>query len=500
MADVRISTSETLDAFRTAELVGYRDRRLLKDALATVLPKTAEEKDAFDACFEQFFHFEALSPDDPHGDAAGADAAERGAQGERDGAQDPDAAEDTATGEGERQGGGGAQSAERPSRQQAGGEPADAPPDPEEALERAGARGPMPPPESALGKLLMRDDPTALSMAIAEAAREVELDRIQVFTQKGLYTRRMLEAMGLAELQREIGEREASERLADRRLGRELERRRERLRDHIKDHVERQFQLHADASGDKLREEMLQKVKLSNVEQRNMRHVRRLVQKMAKRLVARHSRRKKVTKRGQLDVTRTLRRNMRYEGTIVDLSWKSTRVDRPKVFAICDVSGSVAQYARFMLMFLYSVEEVLPGVRAFAFSSHLGEVTDLFHRKSIDDAIAETLREHAGGSTDYGQAFADFSELALNDVDNRSTVIILGDGRNNYGDPRTELLKTLYDRCRRLIWLNPEPPTTWGTGDSEIRRYRAYASQVDVCNSLVHLERVVSNILRATSG
>ncbi len=191
---------------------------------------------------------------------------------------------------------------------------------------------------------------------------------------------------------------------------------------------------------------------------------------------------------------------MRYEGTIVDLAWKATRVDRPKVFAICDVSGSVAQYARFMLMFLYSVEEVLPGVRAFAFSSDLGEVTDLFRREGIDEAIAQTLLDYSGGSTDYGQAFEDFIRLALDDVDKRSTIIILGDARNNYGEPRTDLLKTLYDRSRRLIWLNPEPRASWGGGDSEMRRYRAYCSQAEVCNSLVHLERVVSNLLRISSG
>ena len=201
--------------------------------------------------------------------------------------------------------------------------------------------------------------------------------------------------------------------------------------------MEQQFLLHADVTGKRLREELLRRVKLSNIEQRNFRLVQEIVFRMAKKLTTMHSRRKKVFKRGQLNIPRTLRHNMSYDGAIFDLRWKSVKIDRPKVFAICDVSGSVANYARFMLMFLYSLEEVMPKVRSFAFSSDLAEVTDLFSRNKLEDAISKTLRDYAGGSTDYGQALSDFKKLCLDDVDNRTTVIILGDARNNYGDART---------------------------------------------------------------
>jgi hypothetical protein len=319
---------------------------------------------------------------------------------------------------------------------------------------------------------------------------------IQVFTQKGLYTRKILEQMGLADLNREISDLRSSRRIPERRLGQELRRRREWLREQVRDYVERQFLLHADADGRRLREELLRKVKLSNVEQRNFRLIQDVVFKMAKRLAALHSRRKKVFKRGQLNLPRTLRHNMSYDGAIFDLHWKSVKVDRPKVFAICDVSGSVANYARFMLMFLYSLEEVMPKVRSFAFSSDLAEVTELFERNKIEDAIAKTLRDYAGGSTDYGQAFVDFKRMCLDDVDNRTTIIILGDARNNYGNPRTDILKEMYDRCKRLIWLNPEPRSSWFVGDAEMRKYMAYSHQTEECNSLMHLERIVGNLLK----
>jgi uncharacterized protein with von Willebrand factor type A (vWA) domain len=160
------------------------------------------------------------------------------------------------------------------------------------------------------------------------------------------------------------------------------------------------------------------------------------------------------------------------------------------------VSGSVANYARFMLMFLYSLEEVMPKVRSFAFSSDLAEVTDLFERNKIEDAISKTLRDYGGGSTDYGQALLDFRKNCLDDVDNRTTIIILGDARNNYGEAHGEVLKEMYDRCKRLIWLNPESRLSWSTGDSEMRKYMAYSHQVEECNSLIHLERVVGNLLK----
>ena len=354
-------------------------------------------------------------------------------------------------------------------------------------------------PRSALGRLLIHEGNVELTMRMAEAAKEANLTEIQVFTQKGLYTRKIMDAMGLAELVAEIGELRASSHIPERRLAQELKRRRDWLRELVRDYVERQFLLHADATGKRLREDLLQKVKLSNVEHRNFRLIQEIVLRMAKKLAALHSRRRKVFKRGQLHVSRTLRHNMSYDGAIFDLHWKSVKVDRPKVFAICDVSGSVSAYARFMLMFLYSLEEVMPKVRSFAFSSDLAEVTDLFERNRIEDAIAKTLRDYSGGSTDYGQAFQDFRKLCMDDVDNRTTIIILGDARNNYGDPRTDILKEMYDRAKRVIWLNPESRNTWNVGDAEMRKYTAYVHQAEECNSLMHLNRIVGNLLRMVS-
>lgn len=472
-ADVRISTAETLDAFKAAQLVGYADRRLLKDSLALTLPKTVDEKAAFDACFEQFFSFRDSPPLESLAN-----------EGEASDPSAPAGQQGDAGGEGSSQGtSNGSRSGTATSSEQSDSTP-------------TGAVAPAGPHiQSDLGQLLLRGNRLEIGMAITTAGQQVGVERIEVFTQKGVYSRRILEAMGLIDLQNEIASLEGSDNADERRLGYDLGRRRDWLREEVRAYVEQQFLLHADVSGKRLREDLLRTVRLSALDLRHHRHVQDVVRRMAKRLISSCSKRPRIAKRGQLHVPRTLRRNMKYDDAIFDLQWKTVKAERPRVFAICDVSGSVAQNARFMLTFLYSVEEVLPKVRSFAFSSDLGEVSELFDAHELDEAIALALKLYGGGATDYGQAFADFRSMCLDKVDNRSTIIVLGDARNNGGDLRLDVLKEIHDRCRRLIWLNPEPRSMWNTGDSEMRHVGAYCHQVEECSTLAHLQRFVSHLV-----
>ena len=475
-AEVRVSTAETLDAMSAMELVGYKDKAHLKRSLSMVLPKTADEKETFAACFDKFFNFQDVRGEEQV-DEIGADG------------------EDSESGDGDGEGGGSSDSQNATNKKKKSKSKNKNNLIEEEEEEDLGP-GEVSEAKSKLGKLLMANSRVELAMEMSAAGEAINVRDIQIFTQKGLFARRIMDQMGLPDLNQEIGELKQAPTIPERRLGQQLKSRKDFLREQVRDFVEQQFLLNADVSGKRLREELLRKVKLSNVEHRNFRLIQEIVYKMAKKLSILHSRRKKVFKRGQLNISRTLRNNMAYDGAIFDLHWKSVKIDRPKVFAICDVSGSVANYARFMLMFLYSLEDVMPKVRSFAFSSDLAEVTDLFQRNKIEDAIAKTLRDYSGGSTDYGQALADFKRLCLDDVDNRTTIIILGDARNNFGEARAEILKELYDRSKRVIWLNPEAKLGWNTGDSEMRKYGAYSHQVEECNSLIHLERIVGNLLR----
>jgi uncharacterized protein with von Willebrand factor type A (vWA) domain len=469
-AEVQVSPAETLDAMHAMDIVGYQDRQFLKDSLSMVLSKTTDEKAAFDSCFDHFFTAEKFSREVDDGSADQAtDEFDSDDGGDFDAKSGQPGQGGSGGGTGMGQGSGEADTAE------------------DSALQ----------PESALGKLLLSDDKNELAIQIAEAGRAVEVNQIVVFTQKGLYTRKIMDHMGLRELQDEISELQSKGggdqiNLADR-----LKKARDMLREKVRDYVERQFFLHADETGKQLREELLKKVKLSNLEKRNFKDVQEIVFRMAKKLISIHSKRRKTFRRGQLDVRKTLRHNMQYDGMFFDLKWKASKVDRPKVMAICDVSGSVSNYSRFLLMFLYSLAEILPKVRSFAFSSDLGEVTKLFENTGLEDAIAKTLRDYGSGSTDYGQMFQDFKKNCMDDVNNKTTIIILGDARNNYGDPQAEILREMYDKSKRVIWLNPEPRNSWTVGDAEMKKYAPCCHQSEVCNSLVHLERVVSNLLRS---
>ena len=467
-ADVKVSPAETLDAMEAIDLVGFEDRQFLKNTLSLVLSKNPEEKEIYENCFERFFTTTKMTSlnetvpdakDDTNYDSY--NDSDNEASGNSSG------------------GGQGGDSSNADDVQEIDFEPLS--------------------PTSVLGQLLLSGNRMEVMIQMAEAGRTVGVNEIVVFTQKGLFTRKIMEQMGLKGLQEEISRLQDVADSPEIHLAGRLKQAREQLREQVRDYVERQFFLHADESGKQLREELLKKVKLSNLEKRNFKDVQEIVFKMAKKLIAIHSKRRKTFKRGQLDVRKTLRHNMKYDGMLFDVKWKSQKVDRPKVFCICDVSGSVSNYSRFLLMFLYSLTEVMPKVRAFAFSSDLGEVTRLFEQNNLEDAMAKTMRDYGNGSTDYGQMLTDFRSQVLKDVNGKSTIIILGDARNNYGDPRNEILREVYDKAQRVIWLNPEPKSAWSVGDAEMKKYAPNCHQTEVCNSLIHLERVVGNLLRLTT-
>ncbi|MSQ68844.1 MAG: VWA domain-containing protein [Gammaproteobacteria bacterium] len=438
-ASVRISTAESIDAAAALACVGFENRAVLKIALSQVLAKTPAEKVLFHACFDRFFTFEKIQTDQP--DALTAVGAE------------------------------GAEGVEVASTQ---------------ATESGAPTG--------LVALLEGGEQPALELALALAARAVQLQNIRLFTQRGQYVRRILEQVGIDDydavmfgLLREN---------PDDPRGAGLRALKHRLMEDVSALVDRQMLLYTAAAWPSLREEILEKTPLTRIEMRDFKVMQQLVRKLAKRLVSLHSRRRRVARRGQLDVRRTIRRNLQYDGLLFDTVWKRTRIDRPKVIAVCDVSGSVAQVARFLLLFLYSMSEVLPQVRSFAFSNQLGEVTQWFEQYPAEVAVAQTLRTYGLGSTDYGGALAELERLTLADIDHRTTVIILGDARSNYGDPGAAALRRIQTRARRVLWLNPEPRSFWDLGDSAMQKLGACCDRVESCRTLVHLERVVSEIAR----
>jgi len=471
-ADVPVSIGEALDAARTIDLLGYSDKHLLKSALSQVMAKTEDEMESFDECFDTFFSINTdldlttnLSESQLQ-DLESEDNAQEQPQS-FDALEAPEASDATPQGAGDGGGSGEGQT----------------------SGDAAGANS------SSLLEMLENADRAGLTLAMTEAGNAVGLAKIVLATQRGLFTRRILEEMGLDEVTQEINNRRRSD---NEEGAADLEGRLNVLFEATRDMVERQLALTSAGKSIEFRQDVLKKVRLSNIENRDFRIMRDMVHKMAKRLMDMNSRVKKVKNRGHLDISKTIRRSIAYDGLMFETYWKQKEKDRPKVFAVCDVSGSVASVARFLLLFLYSMNEVLPNVRSFAFSGELGEVTDLFNRYGPEEAIPEAIERFGSRSTDYGRAMEDFKEIAMNEIDNRTTVIILGDGRSNGADPRVDILREIKNRSKRVIWLNPERKNIWGSGDSEMMRIAPNCTVAEVCNSLNKLELVIRDLLKTS--
>ncbi|MPY75703.1 MAG: VWA domain-containing protein [Alphaproteobacteria bacterium] len=351
--------------------------------------------------------------------------------------------------------------------------------------------------ELPLAQLLLGGSAADLAQAMEQAANAAGAANIRYATQRGLMTRRILDRMGLRELEALIATLTRSDAPPSVALAGRLEQGRTDLFGEARQYIARQYELYARAAGEQLREEFLRKTGLFAIQQRDFDRMRRIVRRMAKRLATRYDRRRKHTKRGVLDVRRTLRRSMPHGGIPFETVWKQTKIDRPKIVVICDVSQSVAAAAQFLLLFLYSLNEVIQTLRAFAFSSHLVEVSEILENRPVEQAIPEILEKIGFRSTDYGQALADFDEEFMDGVDRRTTVIILGDGRSNNADPRIDLMRRLHDRSKSVIWLNPEPETFWGSGDSEMPRYRTFCHIAKTCSTVEDLERIIDDVLKS---
>ena len=438
-AGLRVSAAEGIDAARAVEIVGFSDRAVLKDTLGLILAKTPDEKALFDEAFELYFKRDdiAAADDDDGNQLAGGEEPPAGG---------------LVAGEGSGQGQG-------------------------------------------LGALLAGDDRAALATAVEQAAREAGVENIRFFTQKNMYVRRVLDRLGLRALERDMEAMREAGTPEGQGRAQFLEGRVEALRDVVRDLVERSLILYARGETEKFREELLKSARLSNLERRDLDRMRVLVRQMAKKLAARYAKTRRRRLRGQLDARRTLRKNMGWGGVPFLTVWKQKRIEKPRVMVLCDVSGSVAAMAQFLLMFLYALNEALSDIRSFAFAGSLIEVSDILEKEPVEQAITKVMSMIGYGSSNYGNSFADFEDGWMQFVTNKTTVIILGDARGNRTDPRTDIVGRLSQRAKRIIWLNPEYRSAWGTGDSDMYRYAPFCNLVMVCNTLRHLERVIADTL-----
>jgi hypothetical protein len=447
-AGVRLSPAESIDAMRAVSKIGFADRDLLRDTFLLTLAKTQDEKRALGDCFDLFFSQPEPPPSAP----------------DNDNSDQSEASGEPGQNEGQPTEGGGGQPAE-------GGQAAE-------------GLGP-------LAQMLLSQDRNAIAAAIANAANAASLSDIRYFTQRGIFSGRILDQMGIQRLRDDLDDLTVSnpglaERLATATDG---------LRDAVRETVSQALLLYGREEAENLRNEILRNAPLSRIEPRQVEQMRALIRNIARRLRERYSKPRKRQRRGHLDVRRTLRRNAAWGSVPFLTAWKRKHRDRPKIVALCDVSGSVARVSDFFLLLIHSLHEVVDDVRSFAFSGHLIEVSDILEKKSPEAAMAEIMSKVGFGSSDYGSSLADFEDEWMNAITPQTTVIVLGDARSNNLDPRADILRRIGERSKRLVWLNPEGRMAWGFGDSEMRRYATFCSVVRQCATAKQLERAVSDIV-----
>jgi uncharacterized protein with von Willebrand factor type A (vWA) domain len=238
---------------------------------------------------------------------------------------------------------------------------------------------------------------------------------------------------------------------------------------------------------------------LLHLSESELAQLRELVRPLARRLAARARRRRETSRQGRLDVPRTQRRALGTGGVPLQPVLKRRRRQRPDVVVLCDVSGSMADYARFTLTLLQALVDELPRLRVFVFVDGVGEVTSLL-RSSRDLWDARALLLQPGvvvgdGHSDYGRVLRTFAAQRDGTLSTRTTLVIIGDARARGGEPRADALATLKARVAAVHWLNPEPHAQWGDGDSEMLAYSVICPQVWEIKTLRQLASWVERLV-----
>jgi uncharacterized protein with von Willebrand factor type A (vWA) domain len=228
--------------------------------------------------------------------------------------------------------------------------------------------------------------------------------------------------------------------------------------------------------------------------------VHRVVAQLRRRLATQGKQHMGHRRHAHVDVRRTMRASLQTGGVPVELRFRPLRPRRPEIYVLCDVSTSVTSASVFFLSVLHALHDSFRRMRSFVFIERISEVTDVFAHLRDFRAISERISSDAGvadisGYTDYGRVWMELLELIADDLHPRATLIVLGDARTNGRDPRADLFGQIAARAGRTFWLNPEPRLYWNYGDSVISAYEQYCSAFE-CWTVAQLEEFVKALAR----
>ena len=462
-AGLPVSLSENIDAASAVRHIPLEDRSAFKYALAATLVKNQAHWRTFETLFEVYFSLRGSEyaldgdSDDPFGDLDLDDENQPPGEG------------------GEGQGGGEGLS-------------------PEELAEL-------------LFQALMKgDDPLvrAISKQAVKRYAGMEPGRPVGGTYYLYRTLRNLDLDGLLERLMEQAKEDAGGDLTplEERLERdEFDDRIEKLKKEIEAEIRRRLVADrgAEAMAKTLRKPLPEDVDFMHASREEMANLRRAIYPLTRKLAVRLARKRRHGRKGPLDFRNTVRHSLSYGGVPAELKFRYPRPSKPEIIVIADISGSVAAFARFTLHLVYAISGQFSKVRAFVFIDGLDEVTHLF--EGCDD-IAEAVHRvnteadvvWVDGHSDYGHAFEVFWDKYGHEVNSKSTVLVLGDARNNYHAAQAWIMKEIEQKARKLFWLNPEPKAYWNTGDSIVGEYGAHCDGVFEVRNLRQLEKFVDNL------
>ncbi len=315
-------------------------------------------------------------------------------------------------------------------------------------------------------------------------------------------TRRMLQQMGFAHLEEQIQqlvqklqEMGMSQEAIEKLLG-VVEANREALAEQAARQVGLQIAQQRANRPDDLHGSDLMNKPFNTLTEEEANLLRKEVQRLVTQLRSRAALRRKRGAKGKFDSKGTIRANQRYGGVPLELKFKKKKL-KPSLALICDVSTSMRPVAEFMLRLVYELQDQVAKTRSFAFNSDMQEISVTLSGNRAAEAVTAVLYNIPPGyyATDLGNSLNTFFKEWLSAVDGRSTVVIVGDGRNNYNSPRTDLIKTLQRRAKRLIWFNPEHQRQWGTGDSDMFEYAPLCDAVYVVRNLAQLATAVDKLM-----
>ncbi|MDQ1518131.1 MAG: uncharacterized protein QOE80_3961 [Actinomycetota bacterium] len=463
-AGLPVSMTENLDAMRALEYVPMGDRAAFKTALSATLVKHADHAKVFNILFDVYF---ALQPFDLDDDEDGSDG---------------------------RPGGG----VPVPGSMPGGGAGGDASPE-------------------ALAAMLMRailDPDTLRRFAAAAVARYAGMEPGRPVGGT-YYLYRTLRALDLDSLLDRLMEQLSRERMEtgqggfadelEERLAREeLAARIQRVREEVEAEIRRRLVADRgpEAMARSLRAKLPEDVEFMHASRDEMAALQRAIGPLARALAARLAMRRRRHHRGQLDFRATVRRSLSYGGVPAEPRFRRPHPSKPEIMVIADISGSVASFARFTLQLVHALASQFSRVRSFVFIDGIDEVTGFFEGNAdLGDAVKRINTEAdvvwVDGHSDYGHALEVFHQKWGNEVTPKTSVIILGDARNNYHATQAWVLAELRKTARHLYWIDPEPAAYWNTGDSVIGDYAPHCDGVYECRNLRQLESFVEAVIES---